>query len=235
MKNKKGSHVGVVLSFLIFILFLSFLYPTLIKPAIGLDENKGYILDDVKISFMKNVSSDLTTATIVVNSLESCIELSNLLTDLKITSKIIVKNELGENQNTHVTLALPNNLQIEKNEVNNNFFKIYSSEEFDQTDSSSVSCTSAPYTKGLVKLDNYVFEKKIIDLIEEYEDDYELLKNKLKISKNDEFDFSFIYNNKTEIGIKKEVSTNIYVEEVQTQYVSKEGDILLGSIIIRVW
>ena len=93
-KNHKGSHVGVVLSFIIFVSFLIFLYPLLIKPVI--DSNKGnqYLLDDLKTKLTEEISAELTVSSVEANTGtdQNCIELENFISNTGINSNVIVKN-----------------------------------------------------------------------------------------------------------------------------------------------
>ena len=235
LKSKKGSHIEVVLSFIIFIGFLIFLYPILIEPAINIKKDNQYLLDNLEIKLIENISSDLTILSINIdnNSSQNCIRLNNLISDSEINSRIVVKNNPEETQTSY---ALENDLEIVRNSVEDVFFKIYYSEEFKELDNTGENpCNPENYTVGLVRTNEYVFETKIISLIEEYESNYEKLKERLELPSKNEFDFSFVYNNKTTIGIIKEISTNVYAEEIPVQYVNKDGNILLGNIIIRIW
>ncbi|KKL09843.1 hypothetical protein LCGC14_2561830, partial [marine sediment metagenome] len=80
-KNRKGSHVGVVLSFMIFIAFLIFLYPLLIKPAIEANKSNQYLLDDLKTKLTEEVSAELTVSSVEANigTNQNCIELNNFI------------------------------------------------------------------------------------------------------------------------------------------------------------
>jgi len=76
----------------------------------------------------------------------------------------------------------------------------------------------------------------MIEFIDEYEDRYESIKDELKIPPGSEFGFSLIYSNQTRIGTEqKEISTNIYSEEIPVQYVDRQANINSGFINILVW
>ena len=47
LSNKKGSHVGLVLSFVIFVVFLIFMYP-LVGPALETKGDKQYLLEPLE-------------------------------------------------------------------------------------------------------------------------------------------------------------------------------------------
>ena len=58
--KKKGSHIGVMLSFGIFVTFLVFLYSVL-QPIIEMEQEKKLILDDLVLALVEMFDSDLTT------------------------------------------------------------------------------------------------------------------------------------------------------------------------------
>ena len=236
-KNRKGSHVGVVLSFMIFIAFLIFLYPLLIKPAIEANKSNQYLLDDLKTKLTEEVSAELTVSSVEANTgtNQNCIELENFISNTGINSNIIVKNHEEKAQQGSVS---GDNLRINRGDDSDVFFKVSYSEEFEVLDDFIASCKTIQenqYEIGLVRTEEYIFETKIINLIKRYESNYESLKRILGLPTGNEFDFSFIFDNKTSIGIKKEVSASIYAKEIPVQYVNKKGDILLGNINIRIW
>lgn len=233
MKKRGSTHVGVVLSFVIFVVFLVFLYSALIEPTIN-QNDKNYLLENLRIKLIENVSGELTSITIDLsnNPNQNCIELGNFITKIEINSNIISKNK-----NILQSYVNGNNLRIVR-ESNETFFKIYYSKEFSVLTSGGENCdiiSENNYLIGLVRTDKYVFETKIISLINEYKNNYETLKGELKIPIGSDFNFGFTYNNKTSIITEKDISTNIYAVEIPVQYVDKESNILLGSINIKIW
>tara|TARA_Y100000310_G_C20542534_1_gene744013 strand:- start:67 stop:801 length:735 start_codon:yes stop_codon:yes gene_type:complete len=235
-KNCKGSHVGVVLSFIIFVSFLVLLYPALIDPALDTGENKQALLEHLRTEITENISAELTTASVELTLSEgnNCIKLKNFLSSTGITSRNIVKNDKEKNQASYVS---GNFLKINRDSINDDFFKVESSQEFASVGDRAgcVEIAEEDYVVGLIRTKEYVFETKIISLVENYRTGYGSLKNELGLPSSTEFDFIFEQNNKTQIGVKEEISTEIYAEEIPVQYVNKEGGILLGKIIIRIW
>ena len=251
--KKRGSHVGVVLSFVIFVTFLIFLY-SIVEPTITTQRDKESLLDYLKIELMERFSTDLTTATISINRtwyVYNCVKLMNLTEEIEIDSHIIVKNKLGNISKANISESDNTDLFIDRENTQEVFFKIYNSEEFEELNETTISpCTELEkdeigwgghaigYSVGLVRTDEYVFEEKIVRLIGEYEIEagYENLKDELKIPLGSEFGFGLTYSNETKIGTEeKNMSTNIYVREIPVQYVDKEANINLGFINIQVW
>jgi len=231
--KKAATHIGVVLSFVIFITFLAFMYTIIIEPTVN-KEDKQSTLENLKGKLIKNISEELITASITTNNtINSCIRFGSLINSLGIDSRIIVKDELKNNQQIYV---LGNDLEISRDNVGNNFFKIYNSAEFQQaSDVGESPCNSTSYVRGLIKVEEYVFETKVIDFINNYETNYETLKNDLKIPTGSDFGFGFIYPNKTIIKTSKETTASIYATEIPVQYIDKNANILLGTVNIRIW
>ncbi len=58
--SKKGSHVGMMLSFGIFIIFLVFLY-SILQPMIKIEQDKKLVLNDLIGGLVEMLDSDSTT------------------------------------------------------------------------------------------------------------------------------------------------------------------------------
>jgi len=94
-KSRKGTHVGVVISFMIFVTFLVFLY-TIIQPAIRTNISKQAPLDYLENDLISWVSTDLTTASVFVDLPgSSCFILKNFITKTEIDENIIVIDDSG--------------------------------------------------------------------------------------------------------------------------------------------
>ena len=64
-KNRKGSHVGVVVSFVVFVTFLVFLY-LIIQPATIRERDKQYILDYLKLNLVSNSTIALIKSPLIL-------------------------------------------------------------------------------------------------------------------------------------------------------------------------
>ena len=62
-RGKKGSHVGVMLSFGIFVVFLVFLY-SIIQPMIKIEQDKKLVLNDLIDGFIEMFDSTYTSGSI---------------------------------------------------------------------------------------------------------------------------------------------------------------------------
>jgi len=238
MGNKRGSHVGMILSFVIFITFIVFLY-TIIRPVINVEGDKRATLEYLEYEIIKNVSANFTSTSVQItgtNPVENCITIQNLfLSPQLIPPYIKIKNEEGILQEGKSSFS---NLRIERNNAEDTFFKIYHSPEFPILEEAN-NCTmisEEEYQHSVIKVDRYIFIENVENLKDYYETNYEELREEFKISPGDEFWFSFIESNGTEIKPEQEiVSTNIYADEIPVQYIDENINIQSGFINIKVW
>ncbi len=227
--NKKASHVGMVLSFVIFITFLMLLY-TVLEPGISQQENKEYFLEIAQQKIVSYLNSNFTTTTIRVNEefeMPECGEIKQIISPRE---NVIVK-DLSEDileassENTNVKI---------KSTGSEKRFKIYSSEKFEKN-SEIETCENIEgnYEVGSTNTEQQIFEKSILSFIEDYNKNYLELKNKLGIGE----DFGFIFErNNTEISTNFEArSTNIYSKEVPILYIDSDANAKFGVIKIKIW
>lgn len=240
--NKRGSHVGMILSLVIFVTFLIFLYTTL-EPIIKVQKDKQALLDYLKVELTERFSSNLTTASIGINKTapQTCIILDDFVKDTEMSLKLIVKDDLtGQILKANVSQT-GNDLFIIKQETDV-FFKVYDSPKFEELEKvmEIQGCklleNEKDYTIGLIRTNKYLFESNIINLIDEYNSRYIDLKEELKIPLGSGFGFSFIYSNGTIIKTEeKNVSTNVYAQETPIRYVDDQANINSGFISIKTW
>tara|TARA_Y100000034_G_scaffold122656_1_gene168397 strand:+ start:5540 stop:6253 length:714 start_codon:yes stop_codon:yes gene_type:complete len=236
--NKGGSHVGIMLSFVIFVTFLAFLY-SVIEPATKVEKDKQFLLNYLGIELDKIFSANLTSVTVSIN------ETYNLNGDcLKIAQiegidwlDIIVKDKDGNPLNFEVE---DTNIEFEHNDVR--FFKIYySNEQFKDFSGNQNACSepkeNEDYSIKLIKTEMYLYETRINNITEEHKKNYEKLKEKLKILEGTEFGFSLIDNNRSNITKTEDnnLPINIYADETPIQYIDEEANIKSGFLIIKVW
>jgi hypothetical protein len=241
MEGKRGSHVGMIISFVIFITFIVFLY-TVVNPIVNVGESKKSVLDYISSKIAENISSNFTTISVDFNNTKNpsknCIVLENFLFKLGITPQVVVKNAT---ENMQPAYEKTYSLVINRNVKANRFFKVYHSPEF--VGISTVipaDCDKTikedEYSIGSITLTEYAFEKNLYKLIDYYKADYEKLKNDFDIVPGSEFGFDFIQANKTIITVGElPKSVSIYAEEIPIQYVNNNATILSGFINIKVW
>ncbi len=227
--NKRGTHVEVIVSFIIFIVFLVFLFATVQSPLKKQEDKKG-INDGIKIDLIEMASSDMTTATIKLESGgEACITLDGTLSDLGIGRNIIVKDYYG---NTITSSLNGEYLQINRESPTDTFFKVYYSEEFNEL-GGGTGCSSGGYNLGVTQTEGYVFEEKFIELVNR---DYATMRSELNIPEGTEFAYGLVLSDGTTHEREyADVSTNIFITESPVEYVDLEGNVEEGYIKIAIW
>jgi hypothetical protein len=261
-KNKKASHVGMILSFVIFITFTVFVY-TLISPNINTAESKKTLLNEIGLSLIDNMSSDFSTISVNImsNPETNCVRLSEFLFSSgimlsefaetenieDISINLIIKNETYQIQNSYSDLDANFSISINRANPSNTFLRIYHSPELDSLPENEITpCSSVPfesnaslnrgYQIGSVFSGSYIFEKNMISLVDYYRADYDKLKTELKISPGNEFGFEFTLSNGTKISAIGDLPTqNIYAEDIPVQYIDDDANILSGFINVKVW
>ncbi len=232
-KNKKGSHIGIILSIVMFIGFLIFLY-AIMGPAIKPQKDKQALLDSLGINLLEQVSANLTTVSIFLGSYTpaaNCIEITHP-TDVA-GDNFITKNADGALVNSN---DLGASFHLEWS-VGEDFYKVYySTEQFESTGFTPGTCENPGEVIKSIKTNEKIFETKIIALISIYGSDYEDVKERLRVPERNDFSFNFTYNNGTNIGTVKQIPlVSIYTEEVPVQYVDREANLEPGAITIKVW
>jgi hypothetical protein len=238
MKNKKGSHVGVILSFVIFVTFLVFLFSIFGSP-IKLPSNKDALIDHIEIEFKNKFSSNLIILTISPNMSEvdnSCIEINNSYLELEEV------NSLVKDKGNIIIGSNPNqgpNLYIDWSN-NQEFFKIFYSEE----DLDNLEFSEGDDCYELVSADIKTFREnkyfninKTNEFFSQYESNYSKLKSDFNFPMNNDFSLSFVDSEKNIINEteQRDIITDIYSREIPVQYFNESANINSGFINIKVW
>ena len=229
--KKKGSHVGIVISFGIFITFVVFAY-VVISPAIESNENQN-LIKNLKRNLIEEFSTEVTIISIKTDTDSiSCAKIGDFFTNFEIGKNIVVTDSLGD---IVPATYFEQHLNIAK--AGESFFRIYSSDTF--TKIASGSCTEGKDLYGkFIKEENIVTSEEIISVVQEYGENYTELKERLHIPAVNNFEFNFTYSDGTESATEeKEISrTNIYIEEFPVEYI-EESDISrkVGILKVKIW
>lgn len=228
--NKKGSQIGIVMSFTIFIISLIFIF-SMLSPPTKVDKNKIYSLDFLEKNVIENVSEEVGIVLINDNGgTKSCLALNK--NDLGYRSKeFIVKNK---DWNEVPSGSAGSFIYLEKE--SNPFSRVYFSEtSFNKSQNyAGTDCDSAKIYTVLTQ--RMIIEKRVRDLIEKYELNYSSLKSGLGVSNSDEFNILFYYENGTQIGeINDEVNSNVFAKTIQVKYLDEKGNKKIGELILKVW
>src|SRR3989338_7927118 len=235
--DKKGSQVGMILSFVIFMTFIFFIF-IITQPALDSREDNNSP-EFLTRNLIEKTSENLTTASVSVTSNEDCVELTSFSTLTGIGDKIIVVDDNGNLLSSSVS---GNNLFVDKGNVL--FLKVYESSEFQQQTGTISGCDSltegSGYNIGFLKTSENLFESKIVDLINDYSIDYDDLKDELRVLASNEFAFSFKYKNGTEVqttaqGHQVPSGANVFATNTPVVYVNDESGIEICSLNVKVW
>ena len=250
MKDKRGSHVGMIISFVVFITFIVFLY-TVIKPAVTTAEDKRTVLDYIEQKIEENTSAEFTEIGMIINTPPVddfgipvlCARLDRFFVLAGISPCCtIAKNETGGIQGTYYDATRWfDDLELNRANISNVFFKVYYSLEFSDLVPPTMYCKrvrsdNEDYEIKSIDTDEYIFEKNIYELMDYYNNHYEALKKELSIPGGNEFEFGFIQSNGTRMQVgNASKSVNVYATETPVQYIDNKANILSGYISVKVW
>jgi hypothetical protein len=241
-RSRSASHVGMILSFVIFITFIIFLY-SVVKPAVSVGQDKKTIADYLVAMIVKNVSSDFnsTSVEMLTNPGRSCVKLDGffvLLVDDGVLPQCLVQNKFHVLQ-TSVYFDNLGELIIDRADKTDTFFRIYTSQKYSSVGETTKTCTlvtQANYKIGVITNSKYPFGSNLNSLIENYKSNYEQVKTDLKVPPGTEFGFGFRQSDGTNIEVGEVPATaNVYAEEIPIQYIDDKANILSGFINIKVW
>jgi hypothetical protein len=253
--NKRGTHVGVILSFIIFVTFIVFLL-TAINPVLNTGEDKESLLDYMGAKIRENTSSNFTTITVSIldnsPSIQNCIRLKDFLFDLTFVgiiippADLIVKNANFNIEEAYYSSALgtggdANAIRINRGNKESRFFRVYYSPEFNVLPETSCNPLSeldktTGYEIGSIQTGRYVFKKNILALIDTYNSDYGELKNFFNVPPGSEFGFTFVESGSTKTtATQTSKAPEIYVKETPVQYIDEQANVLSGFINLEVW
>ncbi len=235
--NKRGSHVGIVLSFVLFVTAMIFLYD-FIAPSIQTGEDKSQILEGIKTKIPENFEDSLLNLKISITG-ECCTNINciQIAKDEQVQGmNFIVKNKEGKEISSQ---EKEDSIYIQRPEEK--FMNIFFAKEGILRDDVQLSgcedLSTIGYTNAFTSRD-YYFEEKIKKFIERVKDkeEYKKVKEELAIPAGSEFSFVFVYQNGSRIGKEVEnVSTNIFTDLVQIYYLNSTADSNPGSIELGVW
>ncbi len=234
--NKKASHVGMILSFVIFVTFLIYIFSVL-EPTIKTGPPKTDSLGILKNRVLTDVTSELVTITYKLNLSEdskdeTCLEipLKDDYSDLNISVVNMDDNVINSyKQEGSVVFENPEEDFIKIKHVNFDINSSYSC-------SDSFNLESKEYAIQSIKIREYVFVSEILDFLKEYDSNYTNLKNSLGVATGDEFAIDFKYENGTILSSREKFpDKNIFVKDVSVQYVDMKTKLNLGELKIKIW
>ncbi len=212
LTKKAHAHIEIILSATIFIASLIFIF-MIINPF-AKTEQEISIINRIESAILNNISEEVTTFSVIMNLSNDCYFIENSITN-------------------------PNGGKfLEINKTDKNYLIYFSENLNDAHPLCDASCPIDNYTL----IDNsktkiYIYEN-IENLKQEYDNNYDLLKNNLKL--NNDFSFNFTDLNKisnTELSASKDIppGLNVKSKEFPLKIMKKNGDELELILNLRVW
>jgi len=242
--KRSSSHVGTVLSFVIFIVFLVFVF-TIIEPAIKTQNSKQTLLDFLKLSLTDKLqTTDEPLVTLIITLSEGgskdCSKVTagfikKLVDDGEL---LLLKDDLDniinyDTRGGQFIIDIPSDYS--------GTLRVYYGSEVDDSliDLGEPSCDVVKTTTGyIIEESEQIFSKSMFDLLLEFGEKYDLLKQELGIPNDSEFTFSFLLANGSIIEPENVVipNTNVYASTVPVQYFDvTASELQIGLLTIKVW
>lgn len=227
--NKKGSHIGVIISFTLFVVSLIFTYVIIASP-LKISSEKENSIFLLKNSVINEVSEK--SPIVRFNSVGSgCVTFNtpeNNFSNLSSFAVNINENEIPSSISGSNTIF----------QDGSGFVKIYftNSSIIKSLEYSESSCL--PIQPSSINIEQIIYEKKIVDFINLLHSNYTFVKGKFLLNAGDDFNVLFKYSNGTIIGFpgrEVKIKSNVYAREYKISYISLDGKIKEGSLIIKIW
>ena len=254
-RNHRGSHVGAMLSFVIFLTFLIFLY-SILQPALKTEGDKQDMVDYLTSELRKNFTSELYSVNVIAGNTESglnCVSITDMSDGLQEQgldkNYLIIKDE----SNSILPYFIESDQKTLSIKVNpgvfypGGFLKIFSSKDIDSSKSLTKSgwdtCyVSSTYTITSVGQMSESFLKKTRVFKAYYElndESYETIKTQLKVPNNIEFNFELKTVEGESINTTSSkippTTANVYVGETPILYVDENASLESGFLTVKVW
>lgn len=244
LKKRGTSHLGFILSFVIFILFLVFIL-SIIGPKLGTQTNKKPLLDSLEFNIVNSFGMDnftIATANYKGTSAgqKSCISL-NPITSLEFIgdankNKIKIRDDSGNLLNFNIQSGI---FYIGISSASNATLKIYYAGNISSTTTLS-DCKDASTSltvQSVNREQRYILDSNVISLRGKYSLDYEQLKRDLAIPEGNDFTFSFKLANGTTVESQNVTipSVNVFAKNFPVQYLDNNANLNVGFLTIKVW
>lgn len=236
--NKRGSHVGMMISFIVFVTFLIFVR-IIFEPAINSVDTKEKFIEGIENKILENISEETLITTISVVSPATCVSITSFISGFNGYEGIVIKDENGNVVSNSISPSDSDTLQIERTSSTLDFLKIYSSDGFDSSQEESLSCTAlvedSTYYVRATKRKTYVFEERMESLVSNY-DNYESFKKNLNLPNDTEISVELELGNGTIMGTtQKNITANIYTRESSVEYIDSNANVLSGKLRVKIW
>jgi hypothetical protein len=221
--KKAISHIEIILSFVIFVGFLIVIL-AIFNPFKAADGSRTSL--DILERGIKNYANvEVASVTIKLNVLENgCFYFDSNLSNIVVRDK---NNNFAEGYYNDGKIYILGE---------DDFYHIYSSEEFSERTFSGSCHEIFDYKLGIAENYNFISNVSLINFVKEYNQEYEKLKNKIGMTN----DFSF---NIQETGgdmllsVSKTIPKNVRViaRDIPIQIVYSTGEFKTAILNIRTW
>lgn len=223
-KNKKGSHVGLVLSFTLFVTFLLFIY-IMITPSVKTFDNDLEVLESFKSEVLESISDEVVIIR-VYDEVGGGAQIDH--SGIELTNVVAFDYEGNE---------IPATASGDTTEFESpgDFAILYYHENFVQTEGPSA---GGPQIEiGNILIEDRILETKILELLDLIKENYSLARQTLDLVGDNEFDVQFKYEDGTWIKPFGEVEhkKSIYSKQFGVDYLSVDAREEAGEIIVRIW
>lgn len=226
--NKKGmEHVSMVLSFVLFVIALVFIY-LVISAAVA----KPLPIKNEITNLKETISNTLTSDVWVVRIYEN----NSGATCFTFTFPYLESIPNADVVSTKGSSQVPSSISGNDISVGNvgGFVKVYYSDLLTNENVLSASGCSSIVPES-IKKEKAVLENQILELMSNFTNNYTKLKEQLEVPSGMDFDLLFEYSNGTTIGENKYPSTEIYSKELNLNFMSNKGLINNGKLRVRLW
>ena len=228
-RNKKATHVGVILSFVIFITFVIFIF-VILKPTSNIQKGDNSNIIFLKKNIENFISAETTSFILSTPGIDLCFTLNESVFGVE-GLNYSVKNEhntpIKSDQNA-------NELFIEKDNSGNLYKVTYSPRNLSNLLLENHGGCGV-VTINSVRKTNQFIEPKIEELILKQEENYSGLKQDFNIPSEKEFGINFTFENETSMGKSlpdKKKAT--YIKKFQIIYLDLEAEERIGNFIIYI-
>lgn len=252
IRNKKGSHVGIAISFIIFTLFLSFMYAFL-SPNVKINTSKQYLLENLRTNLIGNFSAETYTMMVdVVDPVspdsKTCINLQNIFSDEEPTPEgeiptYMINNLSLKDKNENILtydVKNNNNIYVNTGTGYQGLIEMKYSPAINKLPyNGNQSCDPHDDPIGYLKEDKEIYESQIYQANESYYSDYNGFKNQIQLPENIDFSFK-VLDSERNVIIDSEISElpsrqSVYTDETPIEYIDDSENIKFGFLVLKIW
>ncbi len=237
MKGQRGAgHVEFIISFLLFILVVS-LFLLFINPVES-DSVFKTSLKSISESILKNVSSSVEIYGVKINKdnpeITSPVVAIDVGPNSLSTSEVSAKNLVGEILGSQ---RIGDEVYVEASSEEFVFFMFGFKENPEIVVNDFPDHNEDFYRIGSVHGAKVIFEKDLLRLVEDYNSDYDKLKNSLNIPQGVDFSFSIDFGNGEIVEAKQNIPLrlNVFSDVFRKEVIRVGGENVFVSIGVSIW